>query len=45
MRKNKRTEARKQAEQLALERKSQRTGIPVQELRKPKHVSKKHKGK
>lgn len=41
MRKCDRAEVRKRAEQRALAKKSQRTGIPVPELRKPKHSAKK----
>lgn len=36
-----RVEARRRYEEMALIRKSQRTGIPVSKLRKPKHKSKK----
>lgn len=45
MLKSDRTKIRKAAEQRDLERKSERTGIPVQNLRKPKHASKKNKNK
>ena len=41
MRKQTRSEARRQSEERDLNRKSQRTGIPVNQLRKKKHASKK----
>ncbi len=40
MRKATRNEIRRFQEQKALERKSERTGIPVSELKKPKHKAK-----
>lgn len=40
MLKSERAEARRRAEQKALERKSDRTGLPVQTLKKPKHSAK-----
>ena len=43
MRKQTRSEARRQSEERDLNRKSQRTGIPVNQLRKKKHASKKLK--
>lgn len=43
MQKSERAEIRKRAEQRDLARKSDRTGIPVQALRKPKHCAKSNK--
>lgn len=43
MKKSDRAEVRRKSEQEALERKSERTGLPVQALKKPKHSAKSKK--
>ena len=41
VKKAKRAEIRRLSEQQALERKAKRTGLPVQQIKKPKHLAKK----